>query len=71
LTDAAVDEERLFLGLRLMRGITPTAQEWIRFGRQFDRAIEAGLLAQDGDSVRLTNRGVLLSNEVFQEFITA
>jgi oxygen-independent coproporphyrinogen-3 oxidase len=71
LTDAAVEEERLFLGLRLMRGITPTEQEWRRFGRQFDRAIEAGLLAQEGELLRLTSRGVLLSNEVFQEFITA
>jgi oxygen-independent coproporphyrinogen-3 oxidase len=70
-TDAAVEEERLFLGLRLMRGITPTEHEWRRFGQQFNRAIEAGLLTHDGDSVRLTNRGVLLSNEVFQEFITA
>jgi oxygen-independent coproporphyrinogen III oxidase len=71
LTEAAVDEERLFLGLRLMRGVTPTEQEWRRFGQQFDRAIEAGLLTHEGGSVRLTGRGVLLSNEVFQEFITS
>jgi oxygen-independent coproporphyrinogen III oxidase len=70
-TQAGVDEERLFLGLRLMRGLVPTQQEWSRFGAQFERALDAGLLARHGDSVRLTNRGVLLSNEVFQEFITA
>jgi oxygen-independent coproporphyrinogen III oxidase len=66
-TEAFIEEERLFLGLRLMRGIKPAAEEW----SQFDRAIDAGLLTRDGDSVRLTDKGVLLSNEVFQEFITA
>ena len=28
-----------------------------------------GLLERQGDTLRLTDRGVLLSNEVFQEFI--
>jgi len=31
--------------------------------------LDAGLLATDGATLRLTNRGVLLSNEVFQEFL--
>ena len=30
---------------------------------------DAGLLEQAGAAIRLTNRGVLLSNEVFQEFL--
>jgi oxygen-independent coproporphyrinogen III oxidase len=69
-TEAGVDEERLFLGLRLMRGVEPTAVEWNRFEARIQRSIDAGLLVREGDVVRLTDRGVLLSNEVFQEFIT-
>jgi coproporphyrinogen III oxidase-like Fe-S oxidoreductase len=33
------------------------------------RLAEAGLLAFDGKTVRLTARGQLLSNDVFQEFL--
>jgi len=70
ITEAGIDEERLFLGLRLMRGVRPTAVEWNRFQAPIQRSIDAGLLIREGDVVRLTDRGVLLSNEVFQEFIT-
>jgi oxygen-independent coproporphyrinogen-3 oxidase len=34
-----------------------------------DRMAEAGLLVSDGKIVRLTPRGRLLSNDVFQEFL--
>ena len=33
------------------------------------RLVDDGLLARDGDSIRLTPRGRLLSNDVFQEFL--
>ena len=36
-----------------------------------ERFIDAGLLEADADLLRLTPRGVLLSNEVFQEFLAA
>jgi oxygen-independent coproporphyrinogen-3 oxidase len=62
--------ERFFVGLRLMAGIRPSADEWSRFQQPIRRFVDAGLL-QTGDGVlRLTNRGVLLSNEVFQEFLS-
>jgi oxygen-independent coproporphyrinogen-3 oxidase len=71
VTDATLDEERFFLGLRLMRGVEPSTEEWRQFEAPIQRSIEAGLLEREGATVRLTQRGVLLSNEVFQEFITA
>lgn len=63
-------EERFFVGLRLSEGIRPNAEEWFRFDAPIQRFLSEGLLAQDGEQLRLTNRGVLLSNEVFAEFVT-
>jgi oxygen-independent coproporphyrinogen-3 oxidase len=70
-------EEAWFLGLRLNAGVDVTALE-----REFDadlvrpacevagRLAHDGLLEFDGHHARLTQRGRLLSNEVFQEFIS-
>ncbi len=69
-------EESFFLGLRLNRGVS--LQE-LR-GRFGDKPIddyasviaelaECGLLKSDGERVRLTPRGRLLSNEVFERFL--
>jgi oxygen-independent coproporphyrinogen-3 oxidase len=62
-------DERFFVGLRLMEGVRPTPAEWRRYAREIDRFVEAGLLETAGPTLRLTARGVLLSNEVFQEFV--
>jgi oxygen-independent coproporphyrinogen-3 oxidase len=67
---ARLDEERFFVGLRLMAGIRPQPAEWRRFEAPIRRFLDAGLLETEDGMLRLTGRGVLLSNEVFQEFIT-
>jgi oxygen-independent coproporphyrinogen-3 oxidase len=64
-------DERLFIGLRLSAGIRPDAEEWRRYQAPITRFLDAGLLETAGGVLRLTNRGVLLSNEVFQEFLHA
>lgn len=69
-------EENFFLGLRLTRGVNLLELE-IRFGLNALRPARvavaeltaAGLLEQSGDFARLTARGRLLSNEVFERFI--
>ena len=66
----AHDDERFFLGLRLIAGIRPAPEEWRRFEQPIRRFLDAGLLETEGGVLRLTGRGVLLSNEVFQEFLT-
>jgi oxygen-independent coproporphyrinogen III oxidase len=66
---AHTDEERFFVGLRLMEGIEPAASEWHRFAAPIARFVQDGLLSVEGPRLRLTARGVLLSNEVFQEFV--
>jgi oxygen-independent coproporphyrinogen-3 oxidase len=62
-------DERLFLGLRLAEGIRPHPEDWEKFREPITRFTVEGLLESDGAVIRLTNRGVLLSNEVFQEFL--
>jgi oxygen-independent coproporphyrinogen-3 oxidase len=68
-TLAHPDEERFFVGLRLTEGVTPTREEWDRFAGPIGRFVEAGLLETRDGVLRLTGSGVLLSNEVFQEFL--
>jgi len=72
--------ERFFLGLRLNEGIPRTAGTeeiegieggWPPFSQAIARFVDDGLLeySPDRSRVRLTPRGVLLSNEVFAEFV--
>ena len=67
---ARLAEERFFVGLRLTRGARPLPEEWARHEAPISRFIADGLLERNGDVLRLTGRGVLLSNEVFEEFIS-
>jgi oxygen-independent coproporphyrinogen III oxidase len=69
--EANLAEEHFFVGLRLTAGIRPEPEEWRRFAEPIHRFVDAGLLETSGGMLRLTNRGVMLSNEVFQEFLTA
>jgi oxygen-independent coproporphyrinogen-3 oxidase len=76
LTSAQQHEEAWFLGLRLNAGVEVAAVER-KFGAAMvapaleavARLVEAGLLVSDGKTVRLTPRGRLFSNDVFQEFL--
>src|SRR6185437_10925728 len=76
LSPARQHEEAWFLGLRLNAGVNAAELER-EFGRErMDAAMETakrlaedGLLASDGGTVRLTARGRLISNEIFQEFL--
>jgi len=69
-------QEVLFLGLRLNQGV-----DWNRVRRMYDSVelaryetslhemFDRGLLEWSDSLVRLTRRGMLLSNEVFQAFV--
>ena len=67
---AQTSEEKFFVGLRLSEGIHPLADEWLRWSEPIERFVSSGLLESDGGRLRLTDRGVLLSNEVFAEFVS-
>src|SRR5215213_1263553 len=76
LTATDVRAEAVFLGMRLMQGV-----DLRRYRESFgvdlrdehaddlDRFCRAGLVEVDGDLVRLTRTGALLSNEVFAAFV--
>jgi oxygen-independent coproporphyrinogen-3 oxidase len=65
-TPADPTAEKFFLGLRLQEGIEGP---WDPFAATIHQFINDGLLEQSGHRVRLTNRGVMVSNEIFQEFV--
>jgi oxygen-independent coproporphyrinogen-3 oxidase len=68
-TAADLVEEKFIVGLRLAEGVRPLEEEWKRFRAPIERFVEAGLLETKAGVLRLTRRGVLLSNEVLQEFL--
>lgn len=76
LTPAEVRAEAVFLGLRLMRGLN-ARQYQSHFGvdlltehqAELKQFRDAGLIELDGDVLRLTRSGALLSNEVFSAFV--
>ena len=76
LAPARQHEEAWFLGLRMNVGVDVAALER-EFGRAMvepamktaERLVNDGLLTFDGERVRLTARGRLISNDVFQEFL--
>src|SRR5580704_4664190 len=77
VSPAAALEEAFFLGLRLTRGVDlrQVAAEFgedavAAFGETIADFVEMGLLEKQADVIRLTARGRLLSNEVFERFIS-
>lgn len=76
LSQSDMRAEAVFLGMRLMQGV-----DLLRYRESFgvdlrdehaadlDRFCKAGLLELDGDLIRLTRTGALLSNEVFAAFV--
>jgi oxygen-independent coproporphyrinogen-3 oxidase len=67
LTDRDVRAESLFLGMRLMRGVSLNL--FAEHAIDLERFREAGLVEQDEETVWLTRQGALLSNEVFSAFV--
>ncbi len=69
-------EETLFLGLRLMAGIDiASVNERYQinldeiYPRVFDQLIEKGLLEKQAGRVFLTRRGLMVANDVFEQFL--
>jgi len=76
VSKTAALEETFFLGLRLAAGVDLKnvaadfgQSEVHRFTETISEFVDLGLLECEGDVIRLTGRGRLLSNEVFERFI--
>ncbi len=69
--DANEAEEKFFVGLRLSEGIEPTAEDLQLHAPAIARFLDHHLLEQSGTRLRLTPRGIMVSNEVLQEFLQA
>jgi len=77
VTASAALEEAFFLGLRLTCGVN-LRQVAARFGDEaiadlsetIADLVQMGLMEREGDVIRLTPRGRLLSNEVFERFLS-
>ena len=70
-------EETMFLGLRMMQGVSMRQfyeQYGIEMKEMYGETIERmkglGLLEETGDYIRLTEEGISLSNYVMSEFVT-
>lgn len=62
---ADAERERYWVGLRLMEGVVDRGDH----AEAIAELTHDGLLERQGERVRLTARGVLLSNEVFERFL--
>ena len=65
-------EESLFLGLRLVRGVDLAALDAGFVGEiasAVEECVEGGLMVREGSVVRLTERGRMASNEVFERLL--
>ena len=69
-------EEFMFLGLRRMKGVKK--QDFLRefacpieqiYGTQLERLQQQGLLLQSEDRIWLTDYGIDVSNQVFEQFL--
>jgi oxygen-independent coproporphyrinogen-3 oxidase len=76
LSRADAMAEHLFLGLRMAEGVlfSTFEQEFGArlkdvFGQEVATLLGQGLLTENSGSIRLTRRGMLLSNQVFQKFL--
>ncbi|EHJ06840.1 radical SAM family heme chaperone HemW [Staphylococcus simiae] len=69
-------EEEMFLGLRMNQGVNGQrfAEKFNQsmdniFGQTIERLKNNGLLVEEGNFIKLTNRGKVIGNEVFEAFL--
>ena len=67
--EATLIEELFFVGLRLLDGIRPSPEERAPHEAAIAELIADGLMQEQGATLRLTPRGVLISNDVFARFL--
>ena len=76
IDDATRCAETMFLGLRLLDGLSlPLASAAVgqdlesRYGTEIDELLALGLLQRDGETIRLAESAYLIANQVFTRFL--
>ena len=76
LSKQAQIEEEIFLGLRLIKGIDFNyinqkfnIDIYKKYQKEFDKNLVQGLMQKTKNGVKLTTKGILLSNEILCDFI--
>lgn len=69
-------EEYMFLGLRMMKGVSIQGfyhayqkSMWEVYGTVMDKWIKEGYLQQEGDYIRFTDQGIDVSNTILSDFL--
>ena len=62
-------EETMFLGLRMMKGIAETPLITKTYGDILKRHEALGLIERKDGNIRLTDKGIDVSNSVFADYI--
>jgi oxygen-independent coproporphyrinogen-3 oxidase len=65
LSEADLSAEKMILGLRLMRGVTPLE----KYKDEIEKLIKNGLLIREENRILLSEKGLDLANHVFLEFV--
>lgn len=63
------ESESIFLGLRLECGVKLDQDAFAKFKNEIDQLIADDLIVLENDTIKLTRRGKLFSNEVFAVFV--
>jgi len=62
-------EETMFLGLRMMKGVLETPEISRTYGPVIDKHERLGLIIRDKGRIRLTDRGIDVSNSLLSDYI--
>jgi oxygen-independent coproporphyrinogen-3 oxidase len=69
LEGRAVTAERIMLGLRKTTGIVLSDDIFIEFSQEIGRLLKAGLLERSGNTLKIKEDRLYVSNAVFREFV--
>lgn len=69
LTGKTLEGEKLLVGLRQLDGVKITPLQEQFFGTEIEKHIQNGLLVRQQDSIKLSEEGIYLANEVFYSFV--
>ena len=68
-TQSDTSGDKFLTGLRLSQGIRPQPAEWEKYREPIARFVQDGLMESENGNLRLTPRGIMVSNEIMEVFV--